>query len=177
VTPTPRSSRALQPVFVALLVVLGVVFVAIVLTLFIAFEPTRVSGDSMVPSLLDGDYILVTHGYHVAVRGDIVVFREIGPTGPSEVVKRVVAVPGDTVTVVDGVAKIDGGPEIPKHAIVTGGGGSFGPTTVPPGRIYVLGDNRPASYDSRFRGPIPLSSVIGRAVALFSPPARFQILR
>ena len=173
---THNGSRHLQPVFAALAVLLGALFVAVVLVLFVAYEPTRVAGDSMVPTLQDGDYLLVTHGYHVPVRGDIIVFREIGPSGPSEVVKRVVGLAGDTVAVVDGVATLNGGPEIPKHAIVSGGGGSFGPTKVPPGMIYVLGDDRPASYDSRYRGPIPLSSVLGRAGLLLGLPERAQLL-
>jgi signal peptidase I len=153
----------------------GAVFV-LVMVLWVVFEVTVVFGPSMSPTLVNGEYTLDTKTYNVPVRGDIVVFHEPGPGEQQiDVIKRVVGVAGDTVSVDNGVATVDGRPE-PGHPGVYAGVDSYGPVTVPPGAVFVLGDNRPVSLDSRDRGPIPLSRVIGRAVAVILPVWRARLL-
>ena len=101
--------------------------------------------------------------------GDIIVF--IWPKDRSkDFVKRVVAVEGETIEVrqrqviVDGVARDD------PHATWTNERGEtrqWGPTTVPAGHVFVMGDNRDQSYDSRFWGPVPIADIKGKVVVVY----------
>jgi signal peptidase I len=159
-----------------LLLPLVVVLVATIFIFFVFFQPIRVSGPSMLPGLHDSDLLLITKGYSNPVRGDIVVFTEQERGQPIDVVKRVVGVPGDTVEMNGDVATVNGVPE-PPHAIISGGAGPYEKAAVPPGTVYVLGDNRPVSLDSRYRGPIPLSQMRGRVVFRFAPITRIGFPR
>lgn len=125
----------------------------------------EVSSDSMSPNLCAGDRIVVltAGGRDGLAEGDVVVF-----TDPSErrlTVKRVVAAAGREVAVRDGVLHVDGRPlsePFVDRAAVDGT--FFGPIQVPSGSLFVLGDEREHSVDSRDYGPIPLSSVRGRMI-------------
>jgi signal peptidase I len=96
---------------------------------------------------------------------------------PDDIIKRVVALPGDKVEIradvayVNGVREPDYGQIVVRDASV-----NASEQVVPKGTLYVLGDNRPVSEDSRFIGPIQLSGVLGRAVAVFSPVTRVRIV-
>jgi signal peptidase I len=151
-------------------------FVSSVFVFFVYFQSVRVSGPSMLPGLLDGDYLLITKGYTNPVRGDVVVFNEVENGQTIDVVKRVIAIPGDTVEVTGDVAKVNGSPE-PSRDVITGGGPDQAAARIPPATVYVLGDNRPVSLDSRIRGPIPLSRLRGRAVFRFAPVTRMGLVR
>lgn len=137
----------------------------------------RVSGDSMLPTLTDGSFVVVLRpavstllrGSAAAV-GDVLIFTE--PGDGEKVVKRVVATGGATVAMVDGVVLVDGvpsgaAPDVGRHA----GRSSFPATPVPAGHLFMLGDNRLplASRDSRDFGPVPTGAVLGRVVL---PPTR-----
>jgi signal peptidase I len=94
-------------------------------------------------------------------------------------VKRVVAGPGDTVTVMDGHVYRDGVRERDSYALACGGGPacSFSrPITVPKGDYYMMGDNRGESDDSRFWGPVPKAWIIGKAFFTYWPPDRIGFL-
>ena len=161
-----------------LLVPLLAVLVAAIAVFFVFFQTVVVVGPSMLPGLRNGDYLLVTKGYKDPVRGDIVVFKEQSDGQTIDVVKRVIGAPGDTVEVIDDAATVNGKPEPVRHIIkgtvneYPGNTGVFPTVEVPQGYIYVLGDNRPVSLDSRYRGPIPMSQVDGRAVFRFAPITR-----
>ncbi|HTU81414.1 MAG TPA: signal peptidase I [Candidatus Acidoferrales bacterium] len=131
-----------------------------------------VSGASMSPDITSGEYVLInTFAYRFSspARGDIVAFRtDRDARGPF--IKRVVGLPGDRITIERGVVSVDG---IALHEpyVRYPDTRSFPPAVVPPGDVYVLGDNRADSEDSRFFGPVPAAQLIGRAVAGIWPPA------
>lgn len=157
-----------------LLPVLLVVFIGLFVALNVTHTTTRVHGPSMAPTLLPEDILLVTRGYDAAVRGDVVVVQSPDPDDEGELlVKRVIGTPGDEVTVVDGRAIVNGQAERGAYTVyVSGGDINVNLLTVPPGSLYLLGDNRPVSSDSRIFGPTPVDLVLGRVVSIIAPITR-----
>lgn len=147
--------------------------VVIVLVFYVFFSSAVVDGRSMTPTLLSGDYLLITRGYEAPRRGDVVV-THVDEEGRSvELVKRIIAIPGDTIEIRGDVAFVNGINEPfrgqfidPRFAV------SRPKVVVPEGYVYVLGDNRPGSEDSRFLGPVPVSGIAGRAVMVYAPLPR-----
>ncbi len=137
----------------------------------------RVEGYSMVPTLQGGEFVLV---YRLAYRfgrqphrGDIIVFRP-NDNGLGDYIKRVVGLPGEEVLIQNGTVYINNRPleepyilERPRYN---------GYWLVPPGHVFVLGDNRNHSTDSHVLGPVPLERVIGQAVLVYWPPHRVRWL-
>jgi signal peptidase I len=132
---------------------------------------------SMLPTLQIGDRIVVdklSYHLHGVERGDIVVFKRppLEHAAYSDLVKRVIGLPGDTVSAVDGRVYIDGKPLAepwlptpapPTTASPLPDGFSLNhPYVVPKGEYYVMGDNRTDSEDSRYFGPIPKSLIVGK---------------
>lgn len=152
------------------------ILAAIVTLLYGVFSVTVVDGDSMNPTLSHGERILVTRGYSAPVRGDVISFRATEESGRTvRVLKRVVAVQGDTVEVRGDVAYVNGSlSEVAPRARIGDRPMRFGPLIVPEGHVFVLGDNRPISLDSRFIGPVPMDSVIGRAAFVILPVTRIR---
>ncbi len=107
-------------------------------------------------------------------RGDIIVFRFPGDRS-KDYIKRVIGLPGDTVEVRDRVVYVNGKEIKDTHAVHkrnfygndTSAGDYFGPYVVPEGRIFVMGDNRENSFDSRFWGTLPISDIKGRAFIIY----------
>lgn len=148
-TAPPRRHRSLA-------VLAAVVLLLAVLRLWV-LEPLWVSSPSMEPTIPEGSIVLLyQHGE--PVEGTLVSFSN--PDGSGTVLKRVVAVGGQTVSIEDARLHVDG-TEVSEpfvdHSRIDGT--YFGPVTVPPGHIFVLGDNRAASIDSREFGPLPLENV------------------
>ncbi len=169
-----RSDRLAAWLFVPLVVVL-----ALVLIIFYGlFNTTTVDGDSMLPTLKSADKVLVTKGYPRSIRDDIVVVHLLDAQGkPDDIVKRVIGVPGDRVEIRNDVAWVNGVRE-PAHPMLLdpSAAESYPAVTVPEGSIYVMGDNRPVSLDSRYIGFIPLSDVQGRVEAVFAPINRIRFV-
>jgi signal peptidase I len=170
---------------------------AIILAILIAFfirtfviQAYKIPSGSMKPTLLIGDHILVSKfNYGVKLplirstvipvgapkRGDIVVF--IYPEDRSkDFIKRLIGVPGDTVEVRNKSILLNGLPWNDTHGvhvdslIIPGSvqpRDNFGPVTVPEGSIFVMGDNRDESYDSRFWGFVPMKDVLGKALIIY----------
>jgi signal peptidase I len=168
VSAEPRSPEVKpRPILVAVGVVL-----LLLLGLRIVAEPMRVSSDSMKPTYSTGDEILVqkfgAHAHHPA-RGDIVVVRS--PVSGDLMIKRVAALGGQTIGIADGVLSVDGH-AVPETYIDRAqvGGTYFGPISVPAGAVFLLGDQRFGSVDSRSFGPVPVDSVVGRVVLRVWPP-------
>lgn len=185
-----------------ILAVSALVIAVLIKTLLV--QAFYIPSGSMEPTLMPGDRILVNRlAYRLGhiERGDIVVFADptptpehrgllggfvhwlaqgIGVVRPSndDFIKRVIALPGETWEIRDGVTFIDGkrlAEPYVNHADPDTR--SFGPATVPDGMLFVLGDNRNHSGDSRFPPPgglgyIPIDKVIGKAFVILWPPSR-----
>jgi len=135
----------------------------------------------MEPTLLVGDRILVdklSYHLHDVHRGDIVVFgKPPGENDPdvSDLVKRVIGLPGETISSQGGRVDINGKPLnepwLPRGTVTTG----IETMTIPANEYFVMGDNRSDSQDSRFFGPIPRSLIVGRVVLRIWPLTSFHI--
>jgi signal peptidase I len=153
--------------------------IALVLTFFIrAFvvESYLIREHSMEPTLFHGERVLVTKiSYRFAEpkAGDIVVFAH--PEEEVDLVKRVVGLPGQTVEVVSGRLYVDGEP-VDEPYVRRPGSGDAASMTVPEEYLFVMGDNRVNSKDSRYFGPVPRANVKGRAWLVYWPPSRAQVL-
>ena len=153
---------------------------------------------SMVPTLEVGDRILVnkvSYDLHSIHRGDIVVFNrppsDISDPSVNDLVKRVVGLPGDTMSSVNNVLYVNGHPQkesyLPAGTVTTGtfsqapgcqlsaAASAAGACRIPPGDYWVMGDNRGDSKDSRSFGPIRGSSVVGRVVVRVWPVTSLDI--
>jgi len=160
-TAERRRSRLLGGVLVAAL--------ALGLIRALLLEPVVVPTDSRAPTIQPGEHLLVRHGLGVGdpEAGDIVMVD--APTGQL-MVKRVVALGGQRVGIRDGRLVVDGElrsePYTDPDAIDSV---YFGPVTVPAGHVFVLGDNRFGSEDSREYGSLPLSAVQGKVLGAWWP--------
>lgn len=167
---------------------IAVLVVAVVLAVMIkAFlvQAFKIPSESMEPTLMPGDRVVVnklSYRAHEINRGDVVVFRRPerspgGPGTPEQLIKRVIGLPGDTITTRDYQILINGQrlvepylpPDTPTYDMDN-------PITVPEGQIWVMGDNRLHSGDSRYFGPIDIDTVIGRAFFKIWPPGRLGSL-
>ena len=137
----------------------------------------RVDGFSMRPTLQDGEYILVNklaYKFSEPQRGDIIVF--IFPVNPEEdLIKRIIGIPGDTVTVQDGILTVNGA--VVDEPYINAPPAYNGTWQVPEGNLFVLGDNRNDSRDSHQWGLLPMQNVIGRSVLIYWPQEEWQIIR
>ena len=139
---------------------------------------------SMLPTLQLGDRIVVVKIGYTIHRGDIVVFRRPPAdtdTADDDLVKRVIGLPGETISSMRGTVLIDGRPLAePWLPTLTGScaeaAQNIATTRIPPGHYFMMGDNRGVSDDSRFWGPIPASWIIGVAFFTYWPPDRIGIL-
>lgn len=183
-TPEPNSSEVKRPglslrevrgwirdiFFAALTAVLIVIFVV---------QPVKVEGTSMEPRLEDQERIFVNKFvYHFSEinRGDIVVFWY--PKDPTKsFIKRVVALPGETVDIRSGVVYIDG--ERLQEGYVPPGYfdyASHPPMSIPEGEFFVMGDHRNSSNDSRNWGPVPRRSIFGKAIFRYWPVSKLGLI-
>ncbi len=174
----PRAGRFLWQFLRELLsTVLPAVLIALTINLFMA-QATVVQGQSMEPTLYNNERVIVEkvtyQFFHGPRRGDIVVLR---PPGQDDLlIKRVVALAGETVEVRNGRVYIDG-ILLEEPWTDRFGGPDYPPTVVPPLMVFVLGDNRAQSNDSRSFGTVPLDDVIGRAWVIYWPLENVGLVR
>lgn len=157
--------------------ILPAIVIAVLINLFLA-QATRVYGHSMEPSLYTNQRLVVeklSYRLHPPRRGDVVVLR-LPDRGPELLIKRVIALPGETIEIHDGKVYIDGHP-LDEPYLNHRTGGSFGPLTIPEGQVFVMGDNRGASNDSRSFGPVPLENIVGRAWLSYWPPDHLGLVK
>ena len=149
----------------------------VMIVFLVFFRIIVVSGPSMRQTLLDGDYLLLLNNtfYHTPQRGDIVVISKESFDNGKPIVKRVIATEGQTVDIdfETGEVSVDGTvlQEDYINALTTVDGGVHFPLTVAEGCIFVLGDNRGISKDSRYPdvGQIDKREVLGKAIFLMYP--------
>ncbi|HLH38347.1 MAG TPA: signal peptidase I [Bryobacteraceae bacterium] len=156
------------------------VLIAIIVILFL-YQPVKVEGTSMMPSLIDQERIFINKfiyrfGLADVGRGDTVVFWFPGDPTKSYI-KRVIGVPGDTIEVNDGTVIVNGKPleedyvppDYRDHV-------SMPRRVVPPDQYFVLGDHRVSSNDSRNWGMVPRRYIYGKAVFVYWPLDRIGVL-
>ncbi len=134
----------------------------------------RVENISMQPTLHEGEFILVNKlAYKLGdyQRGDIVIFHH-DPT--EDYIKRVIGLPGDTVDVRNEQVYINN--QMIDEPYIAAPPRYSGSWTVPPGQIFVLGDNRNQSSDSHQWGFVPENTVVGRALVIYWPLQNLQVL-
>lgn len=140
------------------------------------FQVSVVRGTSMEPTLRDGDRLVVDRldrGLERIGRGDVVVLRNPVDSG-IDFVKRVVGLPGDRIELRNGRLLLDGC-EADEHEHVRDDC-DMAELVVPPDHVFVLGDNRPVSADSRDFGIVPAALLLGTVRARVWPPARAALL-
>jgi signal peptidase I len=151
------------------------------LAVFALFHATvgsfKVYGSSMLPTIEEGEYIMVSKAAYFfgePQRGDIIVFDS--PQDPkSDLIKRIIAVPGDTVEIRDDKVIINGIPLVepyilePPHYLMM-------PEEIPPGHYFVLGDNRNNSSDSHRGWTAPRQNIVGKAWITYWPPYRWRLI-
>ncbi|HLM78821.1 MAG TPA: signal peptidase I [Rubrobacteraceae bacterium] len=164
-------------------------FVVILLVAFIlAFGFVRpfvveafwIPSESMVPTLKVGDRVFINkfiYRFTEPEPGDIVVFESV-EGGEEELIKRVIGLPGDEIYVRERGAPIVNGERWQEDYNLKSSpdNGLFGPVTVPEGSVFVMGDNRGNSRDSRFFGPVPIENIEGEAFMIFWPPSSIGTL-
>lgn len=140
-----------------------------------------IPSESMLPTLKVNDYILVNRFvYKMALpsRGEIIVFHPPHVKDPAntDFIKRVVALENDVVEVADGVLYLNGIPQ-DEPFIKEPIDADFPAYRVPKGHVFVMGDNRNNSDDSRYWGPLPLENIVGKAFVIFWPFSRMGLLK
>jgi signal peptidase I len=179
----PRRGRWIIEWVVVLVVALGL---AVGLRTFV-IQTYSIPSGSMIPTLMIGDRILVdklSYHLHAVHRGDIVVFatppKEIPILMVKDLVKRVIGLPGETISSGPRGEVFINGKLIDQPWLTAAARADPGPpiTTqkIPKGDIFVMGDNRGSSDDSRDYGPVPESLIVGRAVLGFWPLSRIHWL-
>ncbi|HEY5665039.1 MAG TPA: signal peptidase I [Ilumatobacter sp.] len=179
---TGLSSRARS--FLDWVVVIGVaILVALVVRTFLLAHFV-VEGQSMVTTLEPGDRVFVnklSYRLHDPNRGDVVVLHELSGVRERDLIKRVIALPGEMISMTECVVLIDGQVLQEPYldpAVVTSEncGNDIEPTVVGPDQVFVMGDNRPGSLDSRVLGTIAFDDLVGRAFVVFWPRSDWRWL-
>jgi len=171
----PRRNKAVTTCFELAEVLCSAVLAIAVLFIFIA-RFAGVVGSSMYPTLIDRDWLAITAYLANPKRGDIVI---ISPANAfrEPLVKRVIATGGQEVDIRDGMVFVNGQeiaePYLPQ-GVETWAGGWFGgetdyPMTVPKGKLFVMGDNRGGSSDSRVLGFFREDDILGRVLFRLNP--------
>ncbi len=166
-------------------------FTELCLTILVAFvlvfgfvrpfvlEAFRIPSESMVPTLQVGDRVFVNkfiYRFAEPERGDIVVFESVNG-GEEDLIKRIVAGPGDSVAVRGGVLSVNEEPQNEPYLNREISDDSFfGPTRLSEGEVFVMGDNRANSADSRVFGPLPIENIEGEAFMRFWPVSEIKSL-
>jgi signal peptidase I len=179
--PAEEETSFVRWLIETILLVLAAFLLAQGIKTFIV-QPFVVPTGSMIPTIEINDRVLAEKISYRFIRepeqGDVVVFDDPTKAHP-QLIKRVIAVAGQTVDIKDGAVYVDGQKldEPYLDGVQTDPGSVPLPVKVPAGYLWVMGDNRPNSGDSRYIGAQPVSAVRGRAVWTYWPVTRFGPLR
>lgn len=160
------------------LIITVVIAVAVFALLQVTVGSFKVYGLSMMPSVHDGEYIIVNkvaYCFDDPQRGEVVVFHSPN-NSRSDLIKRIIALPGDTVEVKDGIVFVNDAPlvepyisEPPKYL--------FYHREIPEGNYFVLGDNRNNSIDSHKGWTVPRENIIGKTCFTYWPPPEWRTIK
>ena len=173
--------------WISVFVMVALVALATIALRTFVFVPYEIPSGSMEETIMTGDMVFsekVSYYLRAPQRGDIVTFDDPEVAGRT-LIKRVIATGGQTVDLVDGKVVVDGvaldepytlGKESRPLAHTASDVSLSYPFTVPDGCLWVMGDNRTASQDSRYFGAIQVSSVTGRAAMIYWPFNEIKLL-
>ncbi len=197
-----KKDKKELPFWLELPLLVGIALVVAVIIKTFLFQAFYIPSSSMEDTLQINDRVLVNKVVYKLgdiSRGDVIVLDDPRPgfeqapedavasatrnllesiglsTPQSEFIKRVIGLPGDVVRasngdlLVNGVAQVEPYRKHPEQPIP-----DFGPVVVPDGKLFVMGDNRSESQDSRYFGPIPMDDVVGKAFVIIWPPSRWS---
>ena len=178
-----RMSKGTRAV-VDWVVVVGVALLVAILVRTFLLAHFVVDGTSMYSTLDTGDRVFVnklSYRLHDPRRGDVVVLHQLTGASERDLIKRVIALPGEEIEMRSCEVEIDGMVLVEPYldpTVVTPGncGSDFGPVVVPEDHVFVMGDNRAGSQDSRVLGPIDEDQIVGRAFVVFWPRSSWQWL-
>ncbi len=169
-----QAGSSLLGSLLEVVLIVGAAFVLALIIQQFVVKPFYIPSESMEPTLVKGDRVLVNrfeYRFTDPKPGDVVVFHP--PIAPDEdYIKRVVAVGGDTVEVKDGALYVNGVAQDEPYLKDPSINGLFPEETVPEGYLFVMGDNRNRSGDSRVFGPIELDSILGGGFLVYWPPGK-----
>jgi len=173
--PTPPAKSKKSDVWEFVRFAATVIVVVVGVRMFIA-QPFVVSGTSMVPTFENKDYLIIdeiSYRFNKPERGDVIVFHPPVDSA-TYYVKRIIGVPGDTVSITQSVVSITNaehpdGMTLTEPYITPDAEHSNYSVTVPEGQYFTMGDNRPASFDSRKWGLLPEEKIIGRVFLRLYP--------
>ncbi len=171
-----KKDRGALGVVIEIVVIVAAAFAIAMLVQAFVVKPFTIHQVSMQPTLLDGDRILLNRmSYHFREpeSGDVVVFHSPRVKG-EDLVKRVVAVAGDRVAISDGTLFVNGEPREEPYLLEQDFAGEMAETVIPLGTVFVMGDNRNNSGDSRLFGPVDDDSIIGCAFCVYWPIGRWR---
>lgn len=177
------GGRSSARVFVDWVIVIAVALLVAFLVRGFVLAHFVVDGSSMAPTLESGDRVFVnklSYRLHDPNRGDVVVLHQISGASERDLIKRVIGLPGEEIEMrscqvfIDGAALTE--PYLDPATNSGGCGGDFEPVPIPPGSVFVMGDNRGGSQDSRQLGPIDHDDLVGRAFVVFWPSSDWQWL-
>jgi signal peptidase I len=176
-----RALRRKRAVVEWVVLIAAAVIIAFLIKTFL-FQAFYIPSESMIPTLKIGDRVLVnklSYDLHDVHRGDVVVFKapRAAQSGDIEdLVKRVIALPGETIEARDGLVYVDDR-RLDEDYLPAGTRTANLPATkIPAGHVFVMGDNRGASKDSRYFGAVKESSIVGRAFVRIWPPGSIGLL-
>ena len=168
----PKRPRIVDTIFEFVELFVFTLVAVMVLTTFF-FRYSQVEGGSMDMTLADGDRLIISDFLYTPERGDIIVFEDYGTELRDPLVKRIIGVAGDVVEVkIDGSVYVNGELLDEPYVYVTPGKAPtriHGKWTVEDGELFVMGDHRDVSKDSREFGPIKVDSVLGEVKLRFYP--------
>jgi signal peptidase I len=183
VAPDRRMSKGTRAV-IDWVVVVGVALLVAILVRTFLLAHFVVDGTSMYSTLNTGDRVFVnklSYRLHDPNRGDVVVLHEITGAAERDLIKRVIALPGEEIEIASCEVMIDGRrlaePYLDPTVVTPGNcGPDFGPLEIPEDHVFVMGDNRAGSQDSRVLGSIDEDQLVGRAFVVFWPRSGWQWL-